>query len=127
MPHPVRLRVFLCATVLSLLGACATTGAERAWPTRLVGVEQMRPLQRIQTSLLVHRQSSSPAATVVLRLHVDETGHVRQAEVMQSSALPRVDGAALGAMRKMTFAPYIENGVAVPVTVVAPMHFPAVN
>ncbi|MGC3987979.1 MAG: TonB family protein [Pseudorhodoferax sp.] len=122
-----RFRLALCAAALSLLGACATGSPERVWPARLVGIDQMRPTQRIQTSLLVHRQSNSPAATVVLRLHVDETGQVLQSEVVQSSALPRVDGAALGAMRKMRFVPYVEGGVAVPVTVIAPMHFPAVN
>lgn len=124
---PRNSRLLVCVAALSLLSACAAAAPERAWPAKLVGMDQMRPAQRIQTALLVHRQSNSPAATVVLRLHVDETGRVLQSEVMQSSALPRVDGAALGAMRKMTFAPHVENGVAVPVTVVAPMHFPAIN
>ena len=116
------------AAFLVLAGTgCATTGAEPAWPEKVVGINQMQPTQRIQTSLMVNRLQRSPAATVVLRLHVDKTGKVVRLAVLESSDVSTIDGAGLKAMRKMTFAPFLDNGTAVPVTVVAPLHFPETN
>lgn len=87
----------------------------------------MQPVGRLNFSLLVNRMSGSPAGTVVLRLHVDDNGNVVRAAVLESGGTPRMDGAALGAMRKMRFAPFVENGRAIAVTVLVPLHFPAMG
>ncbi|MEK8028843.1 energy transducer TonB [Pseudaquabacterium rugosum] len=87
----------------------------------------MRATQRIQTSMLISSIQASPAGTVVLKLHVDEQGKVVKTVILESNGTPRMDGAALGAMRKMKFLPYTLDGIATPVTVIAPMHFPAIN
>ncbi len=93
----------------------------------MVGINQMRPTQRIQTAMLVRGMEKLAAGTVVLQLHVDETGKVVKAVVHESSGTTAMDDAAKGAMRKMTFLPYMEGGAPISVTVIAPMHFPAVN
>jgi protein TonB len=86
----------------------------------------MQPMRPIQTSLIVRRMEASPAATVGLRVHVDAQGNVLHAAVYESGGSSAMDGAALAAMRKMTFVPYRENGVPMAVTVMVPLHFPEV-
>ncbi|MDA8446342.1 energy transducer TonB [Paracidovorax valerianellae] len=108
-------------------GCASQSEAEYAWPSKMVGIAEMRPVERLNLALLVSRMSGSPAGTVVLRVHVDETGKVLRTSVLEGEATPRMDGAALGAMRKMKFAPFIENGRAIPVTVIVPLHFPALG
>ena len=65
---------------------------------------QMRPTHHFNVQVLLHRELSNPAATLLLRrLHVDEAGNVVRAAVMKSNGTSRVDGAALSAARKMRF------------------------
>ena len=45
------------------------------------------------------------------------------ARVAQTSSNTLLDEAALVSLRELRFVPYFENGVALPVTVVAPMTF----
>lgn len=60
---------------------------------------------------------------LVLRVLVDETGHVEQVELQQSSGFPRLDKAARDAAAKAVFKPYKENGQPVPVWVLVPFSF----
>lgn len=123
-----RIFAYAFAGICALLLGCASPQEDQGWPDKVVGIKDMHPTQRIHTSMLLNRmENKSPAATVVLKLHVNESGDVVRTAVFESSGLPKVDGAAQGAMRKMTFRPYTVGGVATPVTVIAPMHFPAVN
>lgn len=48
---------------------------------------------------------------VIVRILVDVQGLVERAEVKKSSGYPRLDAAALAAMRKAQFTPYVEDGV----------------
>lgn len=119
-------RLTLALALAAALVGCATTDAEHPWPAKVVGVNEMQPTRPIQTSLMVRRMEASPAATVGLRVHVDAQGQVLRAAVLESGGSLAMDGAALAAMRKMTFVPYRENGAPMAVTVMVPLHFPAV-
>lgn len=83
----------------------------------------MRALVPLHTRVEYRRRDGPPAGTVVLRMHVDETGQVLRAAVLESSAHANLDEAALHAARIARFVPHRIDGVATAVTVVAPMHF----
>ncbi|HSV70148.1 MAG TPA: energy transducer TonB [Methylibium sp.] len=63
------------------------------------------------------------AGVVLVRILVDEEGQPRDVRLEQSSGYKRLDQAALDAAQRARFAPYIEQGVARAVWVVAPIHF----
>ena len=56
-------------------------------------------------------------------LLVDEQGRPRDIEVAKSSGFPRLDRAAVQAMRAARFQPHIEDGQPRMVWVPAPIHF----
>ena len=62
---------------------------------------------------------------VILRLHVDEGGHVapESTEVAESSGYPALDSAALAAVPRFQFAPALKNGTPVAATFMQPVHF----
>ncbi len=62
---------------------------------------------------------------VILRLHVDETGHLSQesTRVAESSGYPALDSAALAAVPRFQFAPALRNGTPVAATFMQPVHF----
>jgi TonB family protein len=62
---------------------------------------------------------------VLLRLHVDETGHVapESTKVAESSGYPALDSAALAAVPRFQFAPALKNGTPVAATFMQPVHF----
>lgn len=61
--------------------------------------------------------------TVLLRVLVDEQGRPREVELSKSSGHPRLDRAAVQAMRAARFQPHIEDGQPRMVWVPAPIHF----
>lgn len=63
------------------------------------------------------------AGVVLVRILVDEAGEPREVRLEQSSGYKRLDQAALDAAQRARFAPYVEQGVARSVWVVAPIHF----
>jgi protein TonB len=63
------------------------------------------------------------AGVVLVRILVDEAGEPREVRLEQSSGYKRLDQAALDAAQRARFAPYMEQGVARSVWVVAPIHF----
>lgn len=60
---------------------------------------------------------------VRLKVLVDETGRPRDIEIAKSSGYPRLDQAAVSAMRAARFQPHLEEGVARTVWVLAPLTF----
>lgn len=61
--------------------------------------------------------------TVLLRVLVDDAGRPAQVQLAQSSGHPRLDEAAIDAMRHARFKPYSEGGVAQAVWAPAPIEF----
>lgn len=61
--------------------------------------------------------------TVVVQVLIGEDGTARELRVMRSSGHPRLDAAALAAMRKARFRPYTEEGRALAVWAPAPIEF----
>lgn len=60
---------------------------------------------------------------VRVRVEIDTEGHAQQLRVQQSSGWPRLDEAALAAVRAARFAPYAEGGVPLAVWTVVPIVF----
>lgn len=63
------------------------------------------------------------SGVVRLRVLVDEQGRPREVEVAKSSGHPRLDQAAVQAMRAARFQPHLEDGQPRPVWVLAPLNF----
>ncbi len=63
------------------------------------------------------------SGVVRLRVLVDEQGRPREVEVAKSSGFPRLDQAALQAMRAARFQPHLEDGLPRMVWVQAPLNF----
>lgn len=111
------------AALGAALLACACAMAPHLWPSTVVSVDRMRTLAPLHTRVEYRRRDGPQAGTVVLRLHVDETGQVLRWAVLESSGHANLDEAARDAAREARFAPHRIDGMATPVTVVAPMHF----
>lgn len=113
-----RFVLLLCA--IHLYG-CASSETY-PWPERVVAIENMKqavPIKRIEVP---YRGDNKPSGTVTLRLHVDEQGIVRRTSFIESSRHTGWDKAAIKTLSEARFVPYMVDGVAVPVTVLAPMH-----
>jgi protein TonB len=50
------------------------------------------------------------AGRVMVRVYIDEGGLPRTVQVHASSGFARLDGAAVAAVQKARFRPYVENG-----------------
>ena len=60
---------------------------------------------------------------VMIRVFIDEAGLAQSPQVNRSSGHPRLDAAALAAVRKARFKPYTENGRAVSGWAFIPLEF----
>lgn len=60
---------------------------------------------------------------VVLRVLVDERGRAQELSIHESSGHARLDHAALDAVARAAFKPYVANGLAHPVYVLIPIEF----
>ena len=60
---------------------------------------------------------------VIVRVYVDEAGIPRVTQVKRSSGFVRLDEAALEAVQKARFKPYVEQGVAVAGWALIPLDF----
>jgi protein TonB len=69
-------------------------------------------VQYLDTPLEYPRASRrlSEAGTVLLRVYIDERGHVASVQLSRSSNFARLDDAALTSVKKWRFKPYAENG-----------------
>jgi periplasmic protein TonB len=63
------------------------------------------------------------AGRVIVRVYVDEGGIPRVTQVKRSSGFVRLDEAALDAVQKARFKPYVEHGVAVAGWALIPLDF----
>ena len=63
------------------------------------------------------------AGRVLIRVYIDEAGLARNAQVNRGSGHPRLDEAALSAIQKARFKPYVENGQAVAGWAFIPLEF----
>jgi TonB family protein len=115
-----RKALITCSLAVGL--ACAH--AQSGWPERHVRIEDMKPLTRMKIAVPVVRQLGEVKGPVILRAHVDATGAVRRVALLESCGSTAHDEAALHAMRAMRFAPKVEDGEAVEVTLVVPLHLP---
>lgn len=115
-----------CLVAAALLPACATPPADAPWPERTVRIEELRRTAPLRISVPrdgVARNSQWPSGTAALRVHVDADGEVQRVALLQGSGNSTLDAAAIRGMRTTRFAPYLDGGVAVPVTAIAPMAF----
>jgi protein TonB len=60
---------------------------------------------------------------VMIRVLIDEAGFAKRTQVDRSSGHPRLDEAALAAVRQARFKPYTENGQAVSGWALVPLEF----
>ena len=60
---------------------------------------------------------------VLVRVYIDEAGLPRNVQLANSTGFPRLDDAALAAVRNCRFKPYLENGVAVAGWAAIPIEF----
>ncbi|WP_367848433.1 energy transducer TonB [Rhodoferax sp. WC2427] len=117
----------LMAAAAAVLVGCASAPPEAEWPEQQVSIEDMRStdpwVAKIPLPAVDMVRDRSRNSTVVLQVYVAADGTVQRARVAQTSANPLLDEAALVSVQALRFVPYRENGVALPVTVVAPMTF----
>lgn len=71
----------------------------------------------------LYSRRAKETGTVMLRVLIDDSGLPAQIVVEKSSGFPRLDEAALAAMRGARFKPYMENGRALAVWAPAPVIF----
>lgn len=114
------------SAVALLLSVSATiAGADEAWPERVVPIDKMTLTAPLKVSVPTPRAiDRSKSSSLILHIFVDEQGVPLHQRIEKSSGNPNLDEAVLHAGRVARFKPYSESGEVVPVTVVAPMHFP---
>ncbi|MEO5796954.1 MAG: TonB family protein [Rhodoferax sp.] len=115
------------AAVAAVLVGCASAPPEAPWPEQQVRFDDMLStspwVPKIPLPAVDLVRDRSRNSTVVLEAEVAADGKVLRARVAQTSDNPLLDASALQSLRELRFVPYRENGVALPVTVVAPMTF----
>jgi protein TonB len=98
--------------------APAPAPAVRTIPTS--AVQYLAPPQPIYSSMSKRMKESGK---VVVRVFIDEQGLPRDVRVSQSAGFARLDDAAVAAVRKTRFKPYVENGVALSGWAFIPIEF----
>lgn len=71
----------------------------------------------------LYSRRAKETGTVMLRVLIDDSGLPAQIVIEKSSGFPRLDEAALAAMRGARFKPYMENGRTLAVWAPAPVIF----
>jgi periplasmic protein TonB len=89
-------------------------------PVMATSVEYLRP--PVLTYPAAAKQARA-TGTVLVRAVVEADGRVREVRVDRSSGYALLDRAAMEAMRKALFRPYMHDGVARAAVVVVPMEF----
>jgi len=118
----------LAASVVGvvLLASLPQAGAADDWPAKVVTIEQLVPLTRMQIRVIQNRSDWARGINgpVVLRVHVDERGLVRRAVLVESSGSAAADNAGIESMSAMRFEPVLVDGQPTAVTLAVPLHFP---
>jgi TonB family protein len=116
------------AAVVAVLVGCASGPSEAEWPETLTGINDMQAITpwrpQIPLPAMDKVRDRSRSSKLVLQLLVLADGRVLRARVSESSGNPVLDEAAMLSARLLRFIPYQANGVAEPVSVLAPMSFP---
>jgi len=117
---PATFRVIACAALISLV-SCTASPNGYDWPATVVTVEQVRPVKPMR--LLVHYRivKGVPVGTTVLRIHVNEKGDTQNVGILESSAHPNLDEAAINSAWEAKYQPYLVNGRPVDVTLLMPL------
>ncbi|WP_298928645.1 energy transducer TonB [uncultured Ramlibacter sp.] len=112
--------------VLALLGLAPLARAEAGWPEKIVTIEDLVPLTRMQFRVVRNRREAEKGLVgpAVLRAHLDAQGLVRRVVLVQSCGSPAFDKSAMDAMLAMRFEPKLVEGQPSEVTLVVPLHFP---
>ena len=120
--------------VVEALSAAAASPAPAVSPAPVAApapAAQPRTVSATAVQYLVPPAPEYPAAssrlretgTVVVQVLIGEDGTARELRLMRSSGHPRLDAAALAALRKARFRPYTEEGRALAVWAPAPIEF----
>lgn len=114
------------AVVLGTAGPATVTAQEPAsqWPAKVVRMEDLKPLTPFHltvNSLITKGKVIGPTS---LRVHVTRSGEVEKISLIQSCGNSELDENVILAMRRMKFAPYLQDGTAVEVTLAVPVHVP---
>ena len=110
----------LLALLLLALNGCAST---EPWPEAIVAIQQLKAIEPMRISVRYPADEGLPQGSLLMRVHVDTEGKVVRASLLESSGNGRLDQAALTAVYVSRFVPFVEDGKAVAVTAVGPMHF----
>jgi protein TonB len=116
---------------MSLPAATPVASAASAEPTPPTSTEPARfavasAAQYVEPPVPIYPRASrraGEAGRVVLRVLVDEAGLPRQVLVHQSSGFARLDDAAIAAVQKARFKPYIDRDQAISSWVLVPLSF----
>ena len=112
----------LAATFVGM--AYAAGEAPPAWPAKVVTFEELRPLTALKLKVPGLVEKGRVIGPSSLRVHVDSSGTVVKAALLESCGNGDLDEAAIHAMRAMKFSPYTTAGVPTEVTLVVPVHVP---
>lgn len=118
-----------CLVLAALaVSACSTPPSADSPAAKQVAADQLRPVKRMRATLPSRDfQKSYPGGTTVLRLNIDVDGKVQDIHIDKTSGNASIDSAAARSLVGAVFVPYRENGVAIPVTTLMPVSFPASN
>ena len=90
---------------------------------RSVGISAIRYKSKPNAEYPEISKEMGEYGVVSIRVVIGTDGRVQSAQVSKSSGFRRLDDAALRAVRRASFYPYLENGVAVPAAVNIPFNF----
>ncbi|PXW94390.1 TonB family protein [Sphaerotilus hippei] len=111
------------ACCVAMLAGCATPPAARVpWPATVVAIEEVKPVKPMAISYFYNITNGRPAGTCVLRIHVDSDGRAQKVDRLESSGHTNLDEAFVKAAWKAQYQPYVRDGQAIDVTVIAPFH-----
>lgn len=112
----------------SAQSAAATQPAQGSASTgnvqpRTVGISAIRYKSKPNAEYPEISKEMGEYGVVTIRVVIGADGRVQSVQVGRSSGFRRLDDAALRAVRRASFYPYLENGVAVPAMVNIPFNF----
>jgi len=115
----------LAALALSLASlAYAAEQSPSAWPDRIVTMEELHRLTAFSLKVPGVVVKGGVRGPSILRVHVDTSGAVVKAVLLESCGNADLDEAAIHGMRAMKFRPYTVGGTVTEVSLVVPIHVP---
>lgn len=91
------------------------------WPKRFVRIEDVKPTSRVQMTIHTRLSDAMPNGTVLMRVHIDETGQTRRVGLLRSSGHANLDEAAMQSAWKVAYSPYVVDGQPQAVTLLLPL------